>query len=74
MPSQRRRRDPAQERQFGQVPRTVAPFGSGLFSADKLILDEAYVLSDMELGWLLPTAVAGRNGEVVYAQTEEPQN
>lgn len=42
-------------------------------SADKLILDEAYMLTDYDLGLLIPMIVT-RNGEVAYSQTEAPQD
>lgn len=41
------------------------------YAADKLILDEAYTLTDKWLFSLMPMA-AGREGEVIYAETEGP--
>ena len=40
--------------------------------ADKLVLDEAYALTDTQLGTLLPLAHA-KGSEIVYAQTEDPR-
>ncbi len=42
-------------------------------AADKMVLDEAWALTDRHLGTLLSCVSAVPNSEVVYAQTEEPR-